>query len=359
MMSKNAKILSHCFFILAAMIFIMIGLGAVTRLTKSGLSIVEWNLLSGTLPPLNLQDWEKLFSLYQKSPEYQKINFGMSLEDFKNIFWLEYIHRLWGRIMGLFTLYPLLLTALRLKRHFLKVLLVFTLGGIQGAIGWYMVKSGLISDPMVSPYRLALHLMFGFMTFGFCLWFGLVTKYPAAPPIDFKHQRFLIGLLGLCMVTVIYGGIVAGHKAGLIYNTFPKMGGAWIPAEIFDLTPLWKNFIENHATIQLTHRFLAYSLFLGIWYWGLKEYKRTNSGNFKKCIVGVMSAVTLQLCLGVATLLNNVPTGLATCHQLGGLITFAMLLIALFYGRTSTQQSLDAGEHLTFQELQESPASGG
>lgn len=358
-MCKNAKILSHCFFILAAMIFIMIGLGAVTRLTKSGLSIVEWDLLSGTVPPLNTQDWERLFSLYQKSPEYQKINFGMSLEDFKNIFWLEYIHRLWGRIMGLFTLYPLVLSAFCIKKHFLKVLLVFVLGGVQGTIGWYMVKSGLISDPMVSPYRLALHLMFGFMTFGFCLWFGLITKYPEAPSVDFKHQRFLIGLLGLCMTTVMYGGIVAGHKAGLIYNTFPKMGLTWIPTEILDLTPLWKNFIENHATIQLTHRFLAYSLFLGVWFWGMREYKRSDNNTYQKSIIAVLCSVTIQLCLGVATLLNHVPMGIATFHQLGGLLTFTTLLTALFYSRTSAQQSLDTREHLTFQELKESPTSGG
>ncbi len=317
------KKLSNWLFISAMMIFIMIVLGGLTRLTGSGLSIVHWQPLSGILPPVTLEGWQTLFQGYQHSPEYQKINYGMSLQEFKGIFWLEFIHRLWGRLIGIIFLIPLILAwrepQLRIKL-FPKLLGIWILGGLQGVVGWYMVKSGLIDNPEVSHYRLALHLFLGFITYGLTLHCAINSRFlfksNATRVLNKPLYWILCCLFGL---TVFYGALVAGLKAGLIYNTFPTMDGNWVPQEFSALDPLYKNFLENHATVQWTHRILASLTVLvsTLFWWKHRQYHLATL---------LLGAVYLQATLGIFTLLFHVPVALGTLHQAGALAVLSVLV---------------------------------
>ena len=257
------------------MVFVMIIVGGATRLTHSGLSIVEWEPLVGTIPPLNQGDWDQLFDEYKTSPEYLQVNFGMSLDEFKVIFWWEYAHRLLGRLIGLAFIVPFLYFWVRghlnpqLTR---RLLAIFFLGGAQGAMGWYMVASGLVDDPRVSQYRLTAHLGIAFLIFGAIVWTVLSVLYPSrsnlTPPIR-RLIRFSAVINLVIFIMVLSGGFVAGIRAGLAYNTFPLMGDSFIPPDILVLEPLWMNFFNNMATVQFDHRIIAYTLIILIsvfWY---------------------------------------------------------------------------------------------
>lgn len=314
----------------AGLIWLMILLGGLTRLTGSGLSITEWSLLKGILPPLTQAHWEELFVLYQQTPEYQHVNSFMTLSEFKGIFWLEYIHRLLGRVLGLFLLVPLWITfrnrALSPQRA--RVAGVWLLVSFQGAVGWYMVKSGLIKDPHVSPYRLALHLFLATTSLSAMVWL-IDTLRPfklfQRPGIRPSQAG---GLFALAFVTLIYGAIVAGMKAGLLYNTFPLMDGQWIPDEAFFHQPWIVNFFINDATVQWTHRVLACSLVA----WVSVTLWRSYFAHQKNPPMGLVilhSLVWVQACLGVLTLVFQVPTLLALLHQTGGVLvclTTALIL---------------------------------
>ncbi len=306
-------ILARWLWLVLGMVLVMVGLGGVTRLTGSGLSIVEWNVLVGTLPPLNAQDWAELYAKYQTSPEYLKINAGMSLDQFKDIFWLEYIHRLWGRLMGVVILVPLVLAWRHqsLRGHVPKILGVIALGGLQGAAGWFMVKSGLVEDPHVSPYRLMLHLLLALLIVAFLAQMALSLSPEAKNQKNVQHTPLMSLTLSLATVTIAYGALVAGFKAGLIYNTFPLMGEAWIPAEILDHQPWWRNFIDNPTTIQFIHRCLAITTFSLCWLVALRDLDKPSH---RVALIGVSTA---QLLLGIFTLLHQVPVALAASHQLG------------------------------------------
>ena len=326
--------LSLLFFITAILVFLMVVVGGMTRLTGSGLSMVDWRPLTGFLPPFTELEWERVFALYKGSPEYLKINYGMDLDGFRRIFWLEYFHRLLGRLIGLFFLAPLLYVFLRreLKAWRVRTALVFVLGGLQGVIGWLMVKSGLHQDPWVSPYRLCLHLMTAFLTCSILLWFGLMLRSGFRELSFFKGfdtLRILLLFVALLM-TIVYGAFVVGMKAGLIYNTFPLMGETFIPGEILYYHPWYANFFSNPATVQFTHRGLALlSLILVSWTL-LQDLKQPATLAEKMWLKILGAAIIGQGMLGILTLLYHVPLILAVAHQGWALITVSILIRVLF-----------------------------
>ncbi|MDK3161364.1 COX15/CtaA family protein [Kamptonema cortianum] len=264
--------------LLTFMILGMVVLGGLTRLTGAGLSIVEWKPIVGILPPLTANDWLLEFSKYKQSPEFQKINFSMALEDFQSIFWLEYIHRLWGRLLALILLVPTFLMIF--KKQYLNLwpylALLWIFGLSQGLMGWLMVKSGLAHDPHVSPYRLSAHLLLGFALFGISLWMTLklyqlplqLLRQGYSESAYQKLMKLCLGAIMFVLLTAFMGALVAGLKAGLLYNTFPLMGNDLIPPEIFSRDPWWQDAFENPVTVQFFHRLLALitaAFCLGIW----------------------------------------------------------------------------------------------
>lgn len=326
--------------LLTFMIFGMVVLGGLTRLTGAGLSIVEWKPIVGILPPLTVNEWLLEFSKYQQSPEFQKINFSMTLGDFQNIFWLEYIHRLWGRLLALVLLVPTFLIIF--KKQYLNLwpylALLWILGLSQGLMGWLMVKSGLTHDPHVNPYRLAAHLLLGFALFGISLWMTLKLYQPSLqiPRQGYsekayqKLMKLCLGILTLVLLTAFMGALVAGLKAGLLYNTFPLMGNDFIPPEIFSREPWWQDVFENPVTVQFFHRLLA--LLTAVFCLGTWVYQRKLLIPFSLSLTlkAIAVAALLQVSLGVATLLLVVPIEIAIFHQGLAFILFGSLLFALF-----------------------------
>jgi len=259
---NSFRSLSNWLFLTAGFVMIMVILGGLTRLTGSGLSMVDWRPVTGFLPPLNEAQWQSVFDLYKVSPQYHKVNFGMSLSEFKGIFWLEFIHRLGGRFIGVLFLAPLLYSLLKkdLRSWSFKILGIWILGGLQGVMGWYMVKSGLVDEPWVSPFRLCAHLLLAFLTCSLLFWSGLVLRSQYQQKNTLKPQFFqslkspkALATLILVVLTICYGAFVAGMKAGLIYNTFPLMGETFIPSEILFHTPWYENFFMNPVTVQFIH----------------------------------------------------------------------------------------------------------
>jgi cytochrome c oxidase assembly protein subunit 15 len=305
------------------MVFAMAIIGAITRLTESGLSIVEWRPIMGTLPPLNEAEWVRLYELYKDSPEFEKKHFWMSIEDFKQIFFWEWLHRLWGRLIGLVFAGPLmffLITKRVPKGWALKLIGLFLLGGAQGLMGWIMVQSGLVDRPSVSHFRLAAHLSLAVLIFGLLIWAGRAINNPSINAPDKNNattgqlDRYGLLCLALLFITIIWGAFVAGLDAGKIYNYFPMMSpGHWLPQELhFD--PL-----NNHGWVQFTHRVLALisSLFIGYY-----AYTR------KALAVG--GALLFQIGLGIATILSAAAIPIAATHQAGAFILLAALVIALY-----------------------------
>lgn len=319
--------LSTWLFIVAGFVMAMVVLGGFTRLTGSGLSMVDWRPITGFLPPLNLEQWQGVFDLYKTSPEFQKVNFAMTVEDFKGIFWLEYIHRLVGRVIGLVFLIPLALTFLKkeLSPWRVKVFGIFILGGLQGVMGWYMVKSGLVDDPAVSPFRLCAHLLLAFLTAALLFWSGLSLRY-GSNGRAFSTPSTLLQLT-LIVLTICYGAFVAGLKAGLVYNTFPLMGAGFIPEELLFHSPWYENFFTNPVTVQFTHRVLATLTLIVIWHHGLRRLKKSPSPQERTWIMALLGWSVVQVTLGIATLLLMVPHDLAVMHQAG-----ALILLGLFLG---------------------------
>lgn len=314
------------------MVFATLVVGGVTRLTHSGLSIVEWQPLLGALPPLSEADWLTVFAKYQLTPEFQRVNHDMTLDGFKYIFWWEWSHRLLGRLIGMVFLLPwLYFVATRRLRGMLavKVLGFFVLGGLQGAMGWYMVKSGLVDDPRVSQYRLAAHLGLAFLVFGLMLWTALGLLQPrqgvgtVSPRLTFT-RRLGAALIGLVFLMVLSGALVAGIHAGLAYNSFPLMHGHVVPPDMFVIEPLWLNFFSNMATVQFDHRMLAWALMLLIPWFALSAAAAMPGARRPALLLGLWLVV--QVSLGIATLLLRVPVPLAAAHQAGAMVLFALLL---------------------------------
>lgn len=300
-------------------------IGAITRLTESGLSIVVWEPVTGAIPPLNEQQWLEAFDQYRTSPEYIYKNAGMSLDDFKFIFFWEWFHRLWGRLIGVVFFIPfvyfwakgLLNPALKIKGIVLLIL-----GGMQAVMGWYMVQSGLALEPAVSHYRLAAHLGLAFVIFIALIWIGLgcLSFHTTVKPKGLRTGLVLSVFVGL---TIIWGAFVAGKDAGLIYNEFPLMGGLWIPSDLFYLSPAWLNFIETHTGLQFTHRYLALVTTVLVLAWSMTRWHE--SLLFRA--LGVM--IVVQMSLGITTLVSGVNIVLATLHQAGAFCVVALLVAIL------------------------------
>jgi len=316
-----------------AMIFAMVILGGATRLTGSGLSMVEWDPIFGAVPPLDPQAWEEVFAKYRESPEYQKINIGMTLDGFKSIYWYEFSHRLLGRSIGTIFLLPFLYFLARrmlTPRLIPRLAIAFVLGGLQGLLGWYMVKSGLVDHPHVSQYRLTAHLSLALLIYGYLLWLLFDVLFPPKHTLDSSTNsegKATPYLLALVSLTIVSGGFVAGLKAGLAYNTFPKMGDQWLPPAGWMLQPGWRNLFENIATVQFDHRLLATLTFVSIIvFW---NYARTRalSLSARAGIHLLLLTAVAQVGLGISTLLLHVPVALGVTHQ-GGALT--LLSVTLF-----------------------------
>ncbi|MFO1123451.1 MAG: COX15/CtaA family protein [Hyphomicrobiales bacterium] len=304
----------------AVLIFCMVIVGGATRLTDSGLSITEWKPLLGAIPPLTEADWQAALEKYRQIPEYQLINKGMSLDEFKFIYWWEWAHRFLGRIIGVVFFLPFAVFALtgRLSRATAwRCGVVFILGGLQGALGWYMVSSGLVDRVDVSQYRLSAHLTLATVIYAAILWiaFGLGGR---------RHRPqgaanwWAIALTALVLLQVAAGGFVAGLDAGMGYNTWPLMDGALVPRGLMVMEPAWRNIFENAMTVQFNHRMLAYVIVAAVAAYAWRQ--RTAASGL------LLAAVLLQVALGIATLLAQVPLSLGLIHQGGALLVLAAAL---------------------------------
>jgi len=337
---RGRRAVAAWLFAVAGMIWVMVVLGGATRLTGSGLSIMEWAPFQGTLPPLNEADWQRLFGLYKQIPQFALVNADIGLDGFKHIFWLEYFHRLWGRLIGLVFFVPLVafwLTGRIERRLRPRLLLLFALGGLQGAVGWFMVASGFFPDSTaVSPYRLVIHLALALLLYGAILWTGLSVLRPSgheALPAGRRGIRALRPMLAALCVTVpltmLAGGFVAGLHAGLDYNSFPLMDGHLVPEGYGRLTPVWRNLTENIPAVQFDHRLLATLTALlaaacvavGLW-------SRPPAPG-RAALLTLGGAVAVQYALGVATLLLVVPVGLAVAHQAVAVLVLTAALVCL------------------------------
>lgn len=316
------------------MIYAMVVLGGVTRLTRSGLSMVTWEPIMGVIPPLTKHQWDETFDRYKKFPEYEDINRGMTLREFKSIFYFEYAHRLLGRSIGLVFLLPFLyfLVRRRIRRSLVpKLITMFILGGLQGLLGWYMVRSGLVNQPHVSQYRLTAHLITAFLIYAYILWtaLSLLTPEPVnaqRPQVHTLGRLARILAAGVVLVA-ISGGFVAGTKAGFAFNTFPLMNGHFVPAGYLAMEPRWSNFFDNIATVQFDHRWLAITLATSIVLFWIYARRADLAGRSRVVLHLMLVMVLTQVTLGITTLLFVVPVPLAAAHQAGALMLFTIMLL--------------------------------
>jgi cytochrome c oxidase assembly protein subunit 15 len=322
----------------ASVIFGMIMLGAVTRLTGSGLSMVDWRPLMGVIPPLSEQAWLQVFEDYKQYPEYQKVNAGMSLEAFKRIFMYEYLHRVLGRLIGVIFFIPLVYFALRrrirpgLMPHLWTL---FLLGGLQGLLGWYMVQSGLVNMPRVSQYRLTAHLGLAVAIYAYMVWLIFDLLFPRArsalarPYAARPYAAWSLVLVGLVYLMILTGGLVAGTRAGYAYATWPLMGDSFIPQGLYATAPVWRAAFEDITTVQFNHRMFAYLLFVLINVFAWRVFRRGAGRHAKLAASLAVAALWVQVTLGISTLVLHMPVPVAAAHQGGAvLLLSAMLFLA-------------------------------
>jgi cytochrome c oxidase assembly protein subunit 15 len=317
---------------ICVIITVMVSIGGITRLTGSGLSITDWKPIMGAIPPLSEADWQETFARYQATPQYLKVTDGMPLSEFKFIFFWEYFHRLVGRSIGLVILFPMFFFW-RKKRIDLKlikkVMIGFALGGLQGAMGWFMVMSGLIDQPSVSHYRLSAHLLLALLILSYFTWIACdyswanKTKSHVQTPPSLKQNFRILKLL--ILLQILYGAFVAGLKAGLAFNTFPKMAGEWIPGNLFALTPSWINPLENPATVQWIHRWLGTLVLIGVVLFALQVKKTPGLEITKRWSQGLKHMIYVQFLMGIFTLLFQVPLVLGVLHQLGAALVIILV----------------------------------
>ena len=328
-------------FVCAAMVFAAAVIGAITRLTESGLSIVEWAPITGTLPPLTDHAWADAFAAYKATPQYRYMNTGMSLEAFQAIYFWEWLHRFWDRLVGLVFAAGLAWFAWRRALGWslgLRLLGLLVLGGAQGVLGWLMVASGLNDRPSVSHYLLAAHLGLAVLLYALILWtaYGLALPrlgdFARAPSLR-RHAAIAIGCVA---VTMCWGAFVAGLDAGQVYNTFPLMDGRFLPPEAFSIIPAWLNVFDNTALVQFTHRWLALGTALVVLALAVRSRGTPAAG--WGGLVGLM--VLVQVGLGISTLLTKVPVGLGAMHQAGALLLLALLLAFRFVTRPVSESRL-------------------
>ena len=333
-MKKNNKAVIYWLLTGCILIFIMVVVGGITRLTHSGLSISNYKLISGTMPPMNEVEWNEAFELYKQFPEYQKLNNHFSIEEFKDIYFWEWIHRVIGRFIGLVFIIPFVYFLLKKrlsKSTIKKASILLIMGGFQGFLGWYMVKSGLVDRPDVSHYRLAAHLTTAFLTFAYTFWVALDLMFPDKKVIDKKLRNFIrIGLV-ILILQIIYGAFVAGLDAGWIHNHWPFMNEGKLMHEtvLIEQNPTYLNFIEGKSGVQFVHRTLAYIVvifILSIWY---KATRNTLTSLQTKGINGLLIMVGIQFLLGVFTLVFAVPVWLGVLHQVGAFILLTAMTFTL------------------------------
>jgi cytochrome c oxidase assembly protein subunit 15 len=322
-----------------AMIFVMALLGAITRLTESGLSITDWAPVTGALPPLDRTAWLKAFAAYQQIPQYQLLHRGMTLEEFKSIYFWEWLHRLWGRLIGLVFALPLLWFWWRGqidKRLALRLAGILAFGALQGFIGWYMVESGLSERTSVSPYRLALHLGFALLIYAILLWTALDIRARQNSPITKSVRRHGWVALGLLATTMLWGAFTAGLHAGAAYNTWPLMEGGIVPAAAFTILPKWHNAFENLALVQFIHRWLAPLTAIVILAWSYRLFRGARAELVRRTAIALGVMAVLQVMLGITTLLTHVQIAVAVAHQAGAIVLLSLLLTGLHSSYCST-----------------------
>ncbi len=333
---RNRRLVSAWLFAMCAMLLVMIALGGATRLSGSGLSIMEWAPLLGTLPPLSEAEWQRLFGLYKTIPQYALVNTGMDLAGFKGIFWLEWLHRFWGRVLGVAFLGPLVWfwATGRIERRLRpRLACIFVLGGMQGVVGWFMVASGFFPDATaVAPIRLVVHLSLALVLYAAVFWTGLLVRHPyPAPDVPRPGLRALvIAAVVLIALTILAGGFVAGLKAGLTYNTFPLMDGRLVPVGYARLEPFWRNLMENIATVQFNHRVLATLtlIVVSIAFVGAWRVPAAHPARLALVALGALGAV--QYVIGIVTLVLVVPMDMGTLHQAMAVLVLTAALAGLY-----------------------------
>ena len=323
--------------VVAGMIFFMIVLGALTRLTESGLSMVEWKPVTGVLPPMSEAAWQQELQKYLSSPQGKTVGRDFTVGQFQQIYWLEFLHRLLGRVIGAVFAFPLAWFWLRGKlspRLKPRLLVMLVLGGLQGALGWAMVASGLVDRPSVSHYRLAAHLLLAVSLYAYTVWLILELGDQARRRDDPRTARKAAGLIGFLFVVMTFGAFMAGLRAGWSHNTFPTMSGYWIPPGLFDLQPWWINIFENGTTIQFIHRWLAKLLVLGVLALLIRARRSETYA------AAAMAAV--QMSLGIATILTGVDITLAAMHQAGAVLLLTTLIVVRHRAMPSRERPLSA-----------------
>jgi cytochrome c oxidase assembly protein subunit 15 len=329
---RRQRIIRHWLYAVAALIFAMVLVGGATRLTESGLSIVEWKPVTGTLPPLGEPAWQAEFDKYKTIPQFQHRNSAMTLSEFKTIFWWEWAHRLMGRLIGVAFLLPFLWFLVKgwigpgLRG---RLWTIFGLGALQGAVGWWMVASGLTERVEVSQYRLATHLILACVIFAAVLWTAERSSGRAHTEVPPRIRATAIALLVLVLAQIYLGALVAGLRAGLIYNTWPLIDGSFIPdaARLTHETPLWRNLFENTLTVQLDHRMMAYTLFVLALLHAIDTVVTVRRGAALTTTLALAAAITIQAMLGILTLLHQAPIALALLHQAMAILVLAISVI--------------------------------
>jgi len=318
--SDRSKAVAIWLFVVAAMVLAMVIVGGATRLTDSGLSITQWRPVTGAVPPLNQGDWQAEFARYRQIPQYSQLNAGMSLAEFKTIYWWEWSHRFLGRLVGLVFFVPFVVFALRRdlpRRLFFRLGGIFVLGGLQGLVGWWMVASGLSERISVAPERLMVHLGLAFALFGLLLWTAFdAWAGGARQTLPSPWGRRAAWLIGLIYLQVLLGALVAGSDAGLVYNDWPLMNGRLVPDD-YGGASLWATLAHSQGAVQLHHRIVAYVLTIVALALGVAAWRSRDLGQPAKLLgVGVGAAVLVQAALGIATLMTRAPLGLSIAHQL-------------------------------------------
>jgi heme a synthase len=343
---RSRRLVAIWLFAVAFMVLVMIVLGGVTRLTGSGLSIMEWAPVAGALPPMSEAEWQRLYHLYQQIPQYALVNDDIGIAGFKQIFWLEWTHRLWGRLIGLVFFVPLIwFWARRMIERRLRppLALLFVLGGLQGAVGWFMVASGFEPEATaVSPYRLVIHLALALVLYAAILWTGLTVLQPVPPgPPATRSLHRLAWLCCACVaLTMLAGGFVAGIHAGLDYNTFPLMDGRLVPQDYARLEPFARNLTENIAAVQFDHRLLSTLTVLAVFATLIVGFAAHPPRASRLALLALLGTALVQYLLGVATLLLVVPIALATLHQAGAALLLTAAIVLLHTNRPPAGRSV-------------------
>lgn len=333
-MKKDNKKVIYWLLTGCVLIFIMVVVGGITRLTHSGLSISNYKLISGTIPPIGEAEWQEAFELYQQYPEYQKLNNHFSLQDFKDIYFWEWLHRVIGRFIGLVFFLPFvyfLITKQLTKRTTKKAIILLVMGGFQGFLGWYMVKSGLVDNPDVSHYRLSAHLTTAFITFAYTFWVALDLMFPNKKEVHKTFRNLIRWTLIVLIIQIIYGAFVAGLDAGFIHNHWPLMSEEkFIHETVYiEQNPLYKNFTEGKSGVQFVHRMVAYLVVLLVFIIWKQSKKITLTTWQNKGINSIVLLIFIQFTLGVCTLLLHVPVWLGVAHQIGAFFLLSAMTFTL------------------------------